>query len=181
MNLIDLVLGDNNKGAISQMADQFGLSEDQTRNAVGQLLPSLQRGIQHNTGQEKGLDELLAAIEKGKHERYVDNPNILGNQQTTDDGNSILGHIFGNKEVSRNVATSASKSSGISSSILKKMLPVVASIVMGTMSKQIFGGNSSGRRAATKQSRGIVASMLDSDNDGSVIDDILGMAFKMLR
>lgn len=181
MNLMDLVLGDQNKGTISQMAEQFGLSEDQTRNAVGQLLPSLQRGIQHNTGAEKGLDELLSAIEKGKHDRYIDEPGMLGNTQTTDDGNSILGHIFGNKEVSRNVANNAAKSSGISSSILKKMLPVVASIVMGTMSKQIFGGSSSGRKSASNQSRGIVASMLDSDNDGSVIDDILGMAFKMLR
>lgn len=181
MNLIDLVLGDKNNGTISQMAEQFGLSEDQTRNAVGQLLPSLQRGMQHNTGAEKGLDELLAAIEKGKHDRYLDEPGILGKTQTSDDGNSILGHIFGNKDVSRNVANNAAKSSGISASILKKMLPVVASIVMGTMSKQIFGGSSSARRAAPKQSRGIVASMLDSDNDGSVIDDILGMAFKMIR
>lgn len=181
MNLIDLVLGDKNNGTISQMAEQFGLSEDQTRNAVGQLLPSLQRGMQHNTGAEKGLDELLAAIEKGKHNRYVDEPGILANTQTTDDGNSILGHIFGNKDVSRNVANNAAKSSGISASILKKMLPVVASIVMGTISKQVFGGSSSGRRAAPKQSRGIIASMLDSDNDGSVIDDILGMAFKMMR
>ncbi|MCB1755708.1 MAG: DUF937 domain-containing protein [Gammaproteobacteria bacterium] len=183
MNLIDLLMGEQNKDTISQIARQFDLSEEQTRGAIGQLLPSLQRGVQHNTSDEKGLDELLAAIEKGNHGRYLDEPSILGQQQTTDDGNSILGHIFGSKDVSRRVASNAAEQTGLSSGLMKKLLPIVASIAMGAMSKQIFGGGNSSatRRAAPTQSRGIVASMLDSDNDGSVIDDILGMAFKAMR
>jgi hypothetical protein len=180
MNLQDLILGSENNSKISEIAKQFNLNEDQTRGAIGQLLPSLQRGIQRNTSGEKGLDELLAAIEKGNHQRYLDEPNILSKQQSADDGNSILGHIFGNKEVSRNVATHASKNTGLSSGLMKKLLPIIASIAMGTISKKVLGGGRS-RQSAPSQSRGIVASLLDSDNDGSVIDDILGMAFKALR
>ncbi len=186
MNLFDLVLGDQNKAAVSQVANQFGLSEGQARKAIEQMLPSLQRGMQHNTSDEKGLDELLSAIETGNHKRYLDDPSILGRQETTDDGNSILGHIFGSKDVSRRVASSAAEKTGLSTGLLKKMLPVVASIAMGAMSKQIFGkgifgGGSSRTAASAQQSRGIIASLLDSDNDGSIIDDILGMAFKMMR
>lgn len=188
MNLFDTVLGDQNKGTISEVARQFGLSDEQARGAIGQLLPSLQRGVQHNTTDEKGLDELLAAIETGNHQRYVDEPSVLGQQETTDDGNSILGHIFGNKDVSRRVASNAAEKTGLSTGLMKKLLPIVASIAMGAMSKQIFGSGVLGggtaeasRPAPRTQSRGIVASMLDADNDGSVIDDILGMAFKMMR
>ncbi len=185
MNLYDLVLGEQNKGTVSQVARQFDLSEDQARSAIGQLIPALQRGMQHNSKGEKGLDELLAAIEKGKHQRYVNEPNILNQRQTTDDGNSILGHIFGSKKVSRRVADHAAKGSGLSSGLIKKLLPIVASIAMGAMSKQIFGkgilGGTNTGRARPKQSRGIVASILDSDNDGSVMDDLLGMAVKMMR
>lgn len=180
MNLFDLVMGDENNAAVRQVANQFGLDEQQARGAIGQLLPSLQRGMQRNTSGEKGLDELLAAIEKGSHQRYVDEPDILGRPETSQDGNSILGHIFGNKDVSRNVANNAAKETGLSSGLLKKMLPVVASIAMGTMSKKVFGG-SRGRSSQSQESRGLVASLLDSDNDGSMIDDILGMAFKMMR
>lgn len=186
MNLFDLVMDNKNSTMVSQVAKQFGLNDDQARGAIGELLPSLQRGMQHNTSGEKGLEELLAAVEKGSHQRYVDQPDVIGLPETTEDGNNILGHIFGNKEVSRNVASNAAKQTGLSSGLLKKMLPVIASIAMGTLSKQIFskggiGGGSSGRAMANKQSRGIVASILDSDNDGSMIDDILGMAFKMIR
>ena len=113
MNLFDLVMGDENNAAVRQVANQFGLDEQQARGAIGQLLPSLQRGMQRNTSGEKGLDELLAAIEKGSHQRYVDRTRYswpAGNQ--LEDGNNILGHIFGNKEVSRNVANNAAKETG---------------------------------------------------------------------
>ena len=181
MNLFDLVMGDDNNAAVRQVANQFGLDEQQARGAIGQLLPSLQRGMQRNTSGEKGLDELLAAIEKGSHQRYIDEPDILSRPESSQDGNNILGHIFGNKDVSRNVANNAAKETGLSSGLLKKMLPVVASIAMGAMSKQVFGGSTRGRSVQSRESRGLVASLLDSDNDGSMIDDILGMAFKMMR
>lgn len=178
MNLTDLVLRDQADDSVRQLAKQFDLSEDQARSAMQELLPALQRGMQRN-GQIKGLDELLAAIENGNHSRYVEQPTVLGNKATTDDGNSILGHIFGNKEVSRNVATHASAKTGLSSSLLKKLLPVVATIAMGSLSKKVLGGTTRQVPERT-QSRGMIASILDSDNDGSVIDDVLGMAWKMM-
>lgn len=178
MNLSDLVLGDQADDSVRQVARQFDLSETEARAAMQQILPALQRGMQRNS-EVKGLDELLAAIEDGNHSRYVEEPTVLGNKATTDDGNGILGHIFGSKEVSRNVATHASAKTGLSSSLLKKLLPVVATIAMGSLSKKVLGG--SNRRApARSQSRGIIASILDSDNDGSVIDDVLGMAWKIM-
>ena len=42
------------------------------------------------------------------------------------DGNGILGHIFGSKDVSRQVAARAAQSSGVAPDILAKMLPLVA-------------------------------------------------------
>jgi hypothetical protein len=41
-------------------------------------------------------------------------------------GNQILGHIFGSKDTSRDVATQASQESGFDRSVLKKLLPIVA-------------------------------------------------------
>ena len=44
-------------------------------------------------------------------------------------GNEVLGHIFGSKDGSREVAADASQKTGIDSSVLKKLLPIVAGMV----------------------------------------------------
>ena len=130
---------------------------------MGQLVPALSAGVKRNAGQQTGLDGLIGALKKG---------------------NKILGHLFGSKDVSRQVAAHASEQTGVSSSILKKMLPVVATMVMGGLSKQ---SNSSGGALAgllgggNQQSGGgqsLLTSFLDADGDGSVADDLLGMLFK---
>ncbi len=175
MNITDLLLGKESAGSVGALARQFGITEAQARDAVASMAPSLSRGMQHHTKENAGLDSLINALGKGNHSKYIDDPGVLGRPETTDDGNSILGHIFGNKEVSRNVAKHASQETGLGSSLLKKMLPVVATMVMGTLGKSILGGGSA---PAAKQSSGILGTLLDSDRDGSIMDDVLGMAFK---
>ncbi len=56
------------------------------------------------------------------------------------DGNGILGHLFGSKEVSRAVADHAAQATGIGQDILKQMLPALASMVMGGLFDQTAGG-----------------------------------------
>ena len=55
------------------------------------------------------------------------------------EGNGILGHLFGSKEVSRAVAAQAEQATGIGQEIFKQMLPVIASTLMGGMFKQSTG------------------------------------------
>lgn len=181
MNLLELLLSDENKSAIDQLAKQFNLNPEQTRGAVEGLVPALSRGLENNTSSTKGLDELLDALETGNHGNYINEPDILGKPETTKDGNDILGHIFGNKEVSREVAKSASQASGLTSTLLKKMLPVVASLAMGALSKRLLGGSNS-RVTNRSTGGGLIGALLDSDGDGSIWDDILSMGAKaMLR
>ena len=54
---------------------------------------------------------------------------ILGSLVSGGVGNEILGHIFGSKDVSRDVAAQASQQSGVDTSVLKKLLPIVAGAV----------------------------------------------------
>ncbi len=174
MNIMDMLTGDDNAAVIGQIAKQFGLPEDKAREAVGALVPSLTRGLQHRTREDIGVDDLIKALNVGEHSRYLDEPEILEKPETIDDGNSILGHIFGSKEVSRSVAKHAGQQTGLGSSLMKKMLPIVASMVMASLSKGVLGGG----QATRESSGGLLTSLLDSDGDGSMIDDVLGMAFK---
>jgi len=177
-NLLDLLLGDGNRSALDEVSKRFDLDEKQTRSAVEELIPALSRGLETNVkGSEQGMDELLEALRTGKHAQYVERPATLGAPETVEEGNSILGHIFGNKETSRQVANRAAERSGISSSVLKKMLPVLASVVMGSLSKRVIGGT---RTASRADQGGLLGTLLDGDRDGSIWDDVLGMAARGL-
>jgi len=111
MNILDLLLSNENKPALDELSRNFGLNEEQTRNAVEGLIPALSRGMQNNTANENGMDDLLDALRSGKHGQYMEQPNTLSRPETIEDGNGILGHIFGNKQVSRDVASQVSKQS----------------------------------------------------------------------
>jgi hypothetical protein len=99
-----------------------------------------------------------------------------------DDGNGILGHLFKTKKTSRTLAKRTSEKTGLSAEILKRILPLVAGLVMGALKKQggqsglleqLLGGGSS------SSGMGSLISLLDADGDKSVIDDLLGFAKKI--
>ena len=171
MNLLDSILNAGGGRSVSELAGQFGLRDDQAKSAVETLLPALAGGLQRNVSQG-GLNSLLEALSKGQHQRYLDNPSTLQADAVRQDGDGILGHVLGNKDVSRRVAAQASQRTGISESVLKQMLPVVAALAMGALSKGVSqSGNSP---AAGGNILSMLTPLLDRDGDGSVVNDILG-------
>src|SRR5690606_26171202 len=104
--------------------------------ALDALVPAIAAGFQKNASNEGGLSALVAALAGGQHEKYLDRPDVLADPATTADGKGILGHVFGSKDVSRQVAAKASQRTGIDASILKQMLPLVAAMAMGGLSRK---------------------------------------------
>ncbi len=196
MNILESLLGDQSSNVVSELAKQLGVGEDQARSAAGQLIPALTRGLRNNASTDTGLSGLVNALQKGNHNNYLDDLSSLGQNSTVEEGNSILGHIFGSKDVSRNVANYSANQAGLSSTLMKKALPILASLVMSALSKKllgkgkkssggIFGGGQSnnsdifGTGIAANQNRGMLESFLDADKDGSMWDDLLSMAVKV--
>ena len=182
MSLLKTILEAQGGATVNQLARQFGLDNKQTQSALSQLIPALAGGVKNNVNQG-GLDSLLSALNKGNHQQYLDQPDRLSDQGTVLDGNAILGHLFGNKEVSREVAGRAATATGINQSVLKKMLPIVATMVMGSLGKQSSSGGSLGSLMSGGQQRGsglesMLTSFLDADGDGSIVDDLLGKLLK---
>ena len=176
MNLMETILSAGGGDAVREISRQFGLGQDQTVSAIQSLLPALAGGMQRNVNQEGGLESLLTALIGGQHQRYVDNPATLGAQETVEDGNGILGHLFGNKEVSRQVASHASMQTGIGQDILKQMLPMVAALAMGALSKSAVNREAP---SAGEGVLGMLGPLLDRDRDGSAADDIMGMVGRL--
>jgi len=197
MNILDLVLSAQNGGAARQLGNQFGLDPAQTQSALGALLPSLAGALTQNARAPGGLEALMGALGSGRHARYIDQPAALGDPSTVTEGNGILGHLFGSKDVSRQVAAQAAQQTGIGDDVLRKMLPVVAAMVMGGLAKQMGGGTPGagfgsglgagpgggmpfGTGPASAGGAGglldMLTPLLDRNRDGSALDDVMKMA-----
>lgn len=182
MSILDMI-GGANGAAVQQLASQFGLPPEQAQAALSALLPLVTAGVQREaaTNGEAGIE---AALANGAHENYLSQPSALGDSATITDGNAILGHIFGNKDVSRQTADQAAAKTGIDPAILRKMLPIVAAIVMGALARRSKSAAPGGAPGGDPQTGAptsggglgsILGSMLDRDHDGSIVDDLGGM------
>ena len=177
-------------GGLSSMARELGISEQQAATGASALLPAILGGFRKQAlggSGGAGLAGLLGQLGGGSllEEVLSPQPTPVGH------GNNVLGEIFGSKDVSRAVAQDASARTGLDSSLLKKMLPMLAMLAAGYMARQnagaagaqqggglggLLGGlmGGSGGAAGTAGGLGALAGLLDADGDGNPLDDILG-------
>ena len=133
-------------GAIESMAGELNIDEQTARMGAGALLPAIVAGMGRTSAGSSGLGGLAGAILGGGGGSMLEA--VLGNQPTpTQNGNDILGTIFGTKDVSRSVAGEVAHVTGLDESLLKRMLPILAMAVMGYLAKQGQQGSSSGSGA----------------------------------
>jgi hypothetical protein len=189
-------------GGLSSMARELGVSESQAASGAAALLPAILGGFKKQAqAQPSGLEGLGSLLGQLGGGGLLDN--VLSPQPTeVGRGNDVLGQIFGSKDVSRTVAQDAASRSGLDPALLRKMLPILAMLVAGYMARQgggagqspaqaggglggllggLLGGGAASAPRGEPSAAGGLASMLDLNGDGNPLDDILGMAGKMMR
>jgi len=146
-------------GAIDSIAKELGVDPQMAKTGAAVLLPAILAGMGRSGAGEApaaapdaagglggGLGGLIGALGGASGGGLLDL--VLGSQPTpVDKGNDILGQIFGNKDVSRSVAEEAAGASGLSSDLLKKMLPLLAMAVAGYLAQQANKGDAAGGNA----------------------------------
>lgn len=137
--LFDMLANAQNGNGIDAMARQFGLTQQQTAQAMEALLPAFSQGLKRNASDPYGIGSFMNALASGNHQNYFDDPARAFSAAGMADGNGILGHLFGSKELSRAVAAQASAMTGIGASTLQQMLPAMAAMIMGGLFKQSTG------------------------------------------
>ena len=165
MAAADLINILQQSGGITAIANQLGIPPAMAEAGASALLPAIVGGMNKQAdaagGGEGGLGSLIGIL--GQLGGAGLATNVLGPEPTdVDKGNSVLGQIFGSKEVSRTVADHAAGQTGIDPAVLKKMLPILAMLVAGYLSHQAGGAQQS------EQSGGM-GGML-----GSVLGSVLG-------
>lgn len=172
MDMMDIL---KQSGAIGSVAQQLGVNEQIAQAGAAALLPAILGGFKKTAqAQPSGLDGLGGILGQLGGGGLLDS--VLSPEPTpVEKGNDVLGQIFGSKDVSRSVAGHASEQTGIDSSLLKKMLPILAMLVAGYMAKQ--GGGEQGGGLG-----GLIGSVLGGGQSqgggglGGMLGNVLGGA-----
>ncbi|THF55806.1 DUF937 domain-containing protein [Ollibium composti] len=136
MPLFDMLAQAQNGQGLELLARQFNLSQQQAQLAVEALLPAFSQGLKRSTSDAQGLGGFMNALASGQYGQFFENANQAFSQQGVNQGNDVLGQLFGSKDLSRAVAAQAAQATGIGSQVLQQMLPVIASMLMGGLFKQ---------------------------------------------
>ncbi|MCO6175706.1 DUF937 domain-containing protein [Flavobacterium sp. NRK F10] len=179
--ILDLINSDLGKQIIGNISAQTGISETQASDVVSSSVPELLGAMQGNMLSGDSANGLLNALTSGKHNGSIlDNVSGFLNGGDFSDGSKILNHLLGDKLNA--VSTGISNKTGVSSSIITKILPMLAPIIMGYLGKQtqkgnvsstsdlggLLGGLLTGVTSGNSGSGDILTSVLDQNGDGKL-------------
>jgi hypothetical protein len=120
---------------IDQIAGRLGIAPDEAQRAVTGALPAILGGLKANADDPSGERSLAGALTQ--HSPALVEGGIDIDQVDTADGEKIVDNVFGpNKD---QVVVKVSDSAGTDPSILQKIMPVLAPLVLSFLSKQLMG------------------------------------------
>jgi hypothetical protein len=140
MNILEALLSSGGGGIVNQLANQFGIGSRQATAAASALIPALAGGLQENlaSGDPSGITDLISS---GKLTQFAENSDNLATPAALDQGRTLLSKIFGSGDTGNIVSTVAEKV-GVGNGTIHSMLPIVASLFGGFLSKKVAAGGS---------------------------------------
>jgi hypothetical protein len=124
---------------LAQLAGQLGVNEQEAEQATRTALPALLGGIQANTEDPGGAASFAQAVQQ--HDGSLVEGGVDLNQVDPDDGQRIVGHVFGAQQDQVVQQLGGVGGSG-GSALIQKLLPILAPIVMAYLAKQLTGATS---------------------------------------
>ena len=173
-NLYEILDSAHDGEAMDMLGRQFGLKPEKIEAAVTALLPAISSGLKQSTSTVDGLGNLFALMgqQRNMQALYDDAETALGPQGVAA-GNDVLSLIFGSPDVSQAVVNQAQKFSGVDSNTLKKLLPVLAGILVAGLTRS---GSSSAAPAPSPGAPTPAPTPVPAPSGGG-LGDILGQIF----
>lgn len=168
-NFIDEFMKTYGGEVASQMAANTGLDQKTVQTLIPKLAPLILGGLKKQKDERGGDARVDHILNKYGDPSVLDNIKDLISSKTTDSSaDANLGGLLGTNGGVQ-AAQALGKSLNIDASKIMKMIPALAPIILGALSK---------RKATSSGGIGGIGSLLDADGDGSIIDDVAGYILK---
>lgn len=190
-SLQDLLGQQQGNDALNQISNQVGADQSAVSSAISLALPAILSGMANKAQQPETAPIIADAITQ-------DNGGILDNLSNLAGGANpmlsagILGTLFGNNQTQ--VAQQIGQQSGLQTGQVASILMMLAPLVLGYLGRQqtqqgldVGGiiGMLTGQQQQIEQQQpgigGMLGGLLDSNRNGSSMDELFGLAGQFLR
>jgi hypothetical protein len=192
MSILEMLTEQLGGDAIQQISRQVGADPDATAKAVSGALPMLVTALARNSTNSQGAGALASALDRDHDGSILDDvAGFLGGGGGGGAGAAILGHILGGQQSGAQDALG--QMSGLKGGQIGQILATLAPLVMGALGRQkqqssmgasqitdLLRGEQKKAESAAPDMMGMLGKLLDSNNDGSVGDDLARIGMGML-
>jgi len=149
---------------VQDIASKIGADQDEVNNAIKTLVPALVGGLAQNV-QSNDIDssKLESAVQQQGASGLLDG-GVNVEQVDEKEGDNLVAHLFGGNDSNAVASALAGQGAG-SGDLIKKLLPILAPIVLAYIGKQLTNGGGGAAPAQQPQ---------EQASGGGGLGDILG-------
>ena len=162
-NILEDFMGSMGSQVTEQLASSLGIDKGIAGAVIPQVLPMILGGLKKQKDERGGEARVDHILNKYGSSSVLDDIGGLFSSKAQDSNpDPALGGLLGNAGVE--ASNLFGKQFNLDSGLAAKIIPMLAPVVLGYLTKQKdSGAGSSG-----------IAALLDQDGDGSVLDDVAG-------
>ena len=163
-NLVEEFISSLGPDVTKKMSSATNIDQGTLQQLLPAITPMILGGLKKQKDERGGQDRVDHILNKYGNPSALDNMDDLFKQKLNDNSTEPnLGGLLGNAGTeATNMLTNNFK---IDSNIASKLIPMLAPIVLGFLTKKRDSGTGSSG----------LAGLLDQDGDGSVLDDVAGL------
>ena len=178
--------------ALSQISGKIGADPGTTSKALAIAVPLLISALARNSSTPAGAEALNQAVARDHDGSILDDLGGFFSNTEAANGAGILGHVLGDRRT--DAENGLAQSTGLDPSAAGQLLETVAPLVMGALGKtqqqqgldanglsEFLGDQHQQAQASAPDVMGMLGNLLDSNKDGSVLDDVGRIAGKLFR
>ena len=167
MSYLDEILQSAQGGQlVSNLAQRFGLSDEQMDRAIKALSPALEVGLNNAAEQPLLFEKVLGDIASPLRAAAFEDPGAAQDADSLAQSRQLLEDLFGSPAAAGQVVQVAARESGLRPDILSQLLPVLVSVLIGGLFKNV----------SNRGLGGVLGQLVSSGALGSILEQMLGGA-----
>lgn len=149
---------------VANLAQRFGLSDEQIDAAIKALAPALAIGLNRAADEPQVFEKTVGALATTTRYSFFDEADAAHSDDSVELGRDLLTELFGSPAATGQVLQAAARESGVRPDILGQLLPVLASVLLSGLTKSIN----------EKGLGGVLGQLANSGALGPILEQILG-------
>ncbi|MBB4199681.1 putative phage tail protein [Rhodoblastus sphagnicola] len=134
VDLPSLVQAAHGGEVVGNLAQQFGLSSEQTKAAIDSLTSAIAQGVHNHIQSDETRGQVIEALNDPTHQQAYADPAAAQTPQASEAGQNLLNQLFGAQGLGQ-IVSHVSTETGIDATTLSALASTVASVVAGGVAK----------------------------------------------